>query len=226
FVQAVGLLTLMDTQKTECHIDLPETPSWESLAWPAVDRICLHLFNREDCGDLANLAKVSTHYHDGVYNFMKKNRPGVYMVDLQSIDSALVVYIGLYPSKLPFYGLTTLDRGRFERNSSSLLPCLRVKLNDTEDPIIDQVSSLLCSSIKDVEIHGYRFFPVDLSLCTQLIHGSTIGYLEIRDIQLNHGSASNIISIASRAKEFALYNLHKLQLSDTAAFITQLASMD
>ncbi|GMR57284.1 hypothetical protein PMAYCL1PPCAC_27479, partial [Pristionchus mayeri] len=39
-------------------VKLPGNPSWESLPWPALNRICFNLFNREDCEDLANLSQV------------------------------------------------------------------------------------------------------------------------------------------------------------------------
>ncbi|GMR56992.1 hypothetical protein PMAYCL1PPCAC_27187, partial [Pristionchus mayeri] len=47
--------------------DLSETPSSstiESLPWPALNRVFFFLFpNDGNCRDLANLSKVSTHFH-------------------------------------------------------------------------------------------------------------------------------------------------------------------
>ncbi|GMR31451.1 hypothetical protein PMAYCL1PPCAC_01646, partial [Pristionchus mayeri] len=101
---------------------------WESLPWPAFDRLCYYLRNDEDCTDMDHLAQVSNHYHAGVTEFMakEKNRPGLRRVEInKTVDRVLIVDIHLYPSNLLFYGLSNLDKGIFERHGSSLDPLLR-----------------------------------------------------------------------------------------------------
>ncbi|GMR57276.1 hypothetical protein PMAYCL1PPCAC_27471, partial [Pristionchus mayeri] len=114
--EATGRLTLVDKQKVECHTGLPETSSWETLLWPALGRLCFHLFNGECCTDMDNLSQVYTHYHAGVTEYMKRagNRPALKRVDMRRKNDAFWVTMELFPSNLRFYGLSTLGE-RFKR---------------------------------------------------------------------------------------------------------------
>ncbi|GMR31291.1 hypothetical protein PMAYCL1PPCAC_01486, partial [Pristionchus mayeri] len=78
----------------------------ESLPWPALTRLFSHLLDEEDCADLANLAKVSTHIHKGVNEFMKKNRPAIKHILIGKSNVGIFVDIYLLPSNLPFYYLS------------------------------------------------------------------------------------------------------------------------
>ncbi|GMR57263.1 hypothetical protein PMAYCL1PPCAC_27458, partial [Pristionchus mayeri] len=61
------------------NVELTQELRWEALSWPALKRVCFHLFNEENCEDLSKLAQVSTHYYSGVKQFMKRaeNRPAI-----------------------------------------------------------------------------------------------------------------------------------------------------
>ncbi|GMR50690.1 hypothetical protein PMAYCL1PPCAC_20885, partial [Pristionchus mayeri] len=122
---------------------------WDSLPWPAVDRICYHLFDRYDSSDLADLAHVSTHYLSGVNTFMNRagNKPGVYRVTLEAAEDGLDVTIHLIPSNLLFHGLADVDSGRLWRYGNSENPILEFILNGTEDPVFEKISGLLSVSI-------------------------------------------------------------------------------
>ncbi|GMR56289.1 hypothetical protein PMAYCL1PPCAC_26484, partial [Pristionchus mayeri] len=74
-------INVVDTQQMR-NEGVLDNKSWDSLPWPAVDRICYNLFHRHridnsDLSDLANLAQVSTHYFSDVSTFMSKvgNKP-------------------------------------------------------------------------------------------------------------------------------------------------------
>ncbi|GMR33762.1 hypothetical protein PMAYCL1PPCAC_03957, partial [Pristionchus mayeri] len=137
----------------------PKEHSWADLPWPAVDRICCHLFRRYNCSDLANLAQVSTHYLSGVNDFMIRdyNKPGIYAVELPVYrDGVLCVDIRLVSSNLLFYGLSDLDSARFiRRRRNGKEKWLEVRLNGVEDPIFAKVSGLLSTSIKEVVTQRY-----------------------------------------------------------------------
>ncbi|GMR57252.1 hypothetical protein PMAYCL1PPCAC_27447, partial [Pristionchus mayeri] len=231
FASQCRCLDVDDTQKVESHKDLTESSSWESLLWPAFNCVCFHLHDNKKCTDLAKLAQVSTHYYSGVNEFMKKpkNRPAFERVDLsKQVGRAPFMGICLYPSNFLFYGLNALDMGRFRRYSFSGKPGLCVEPNGTEDPIIDQVSSLLSGHINCVEISNYEggLVSADLSLFAQLLRKATIGQFRFHFMEIDDSCIPSIIDIASRAKELDFFKVDEEQLSDKAAFITQLASMD
>ncbi|GMR52695.1 hypothetical protein PMAYCL1PPCAC_22890, partial [Pristionchus mayeri] len=178
-----------------------------------------------ECTDLANLAEVSTHFRAGVKEFMRRaeNRPGIRNVDLRKNEQGrLNVYMFLYPSNIPFYGLSSLDKGRFRMYSNSLDPRIKVILNGPQDSLVEQVSDMLSSCIKKAYIHGYRFTPEDLSLCKHLLRDSTIPFLDI-STKLDDTTAPIVLSLASHTEEFMLYYDDQL-LSDPANFVNQLAS--
>ncbi|GMR52211.1 hypothetical protein PMAYCL1PPCAC_22406, partial [Pristionchus mayeri] len=133
----------------------------------------------------------------------------------------------LYPSNLPFHALATLDAGRFERLLGRAYPTLRVALNGLEDPIVGQVSDLLSLFIKDPRIYGSNglnhFTPADYHLCAHVLRNSFLDELILNVKRLDDNTAPSILSLASHAKEIEL-NYDNTQLSDPAAFITQLAS--
>ncbi|GMR57242.1 hypothetical protein PMAYCL1PPCAC_27437, partial [Pristionchus mayeri] len=137
------------------------------------------------------------------------------------------VQIELFSSNLPFYNLSYLNWSLFERYGSSLEPKLLVTLSGPNDPVVEQVSSFLSATINDSGIDDINniFSPADLSLCLQLLRGSTLGCIFV-ECELDDTTVSSFIEIASRAKEFELCSFKESQLSDPAAFVTQLASMD
>ncbi|GMR50693.1 hypothetical protein PMAYCL1PPCAC_20888, partial [Pristionchus mayeri] len=200
--------------------------SWGSLPWPAVNRICYHLYNPDNCSDLANLSQVSTHYLAGVNTFMNRdgNRPGVNHLTIINWQDGLEVQIELIPSNFRFYGLKDLGLRRFLRRGRSNYPELHLKSNGTEDLIFEKISSLLSASIQKVYISGNYLSPEDYSLFAQLLRSSKIEYLEIPIYRVDDTPAVSIIEIASRTKAIALF-MRKGQLSDPASFIEQLDSL-
>ncbi|GMR38144.1 hypothetical protein PMAYCL1PPCAC_08339, partial [Pristionchus mayeri] len=174
--RATDHLTIMDssleTNNNKVH-------GWESLPWPALDRISFHLRTNEDCSDLTNISIVSTHFRTGVTKFMNRleNRPTIENISILKDDNGLVARVYLFPSNLPFHGLTTLDSRRFHRSGNSDQPRIEVEVNGPEDPILEQVSGILSTSIKKVEITAWNFSSTDFSLCTQLLHTSKTGLL-------------------------------------------------
>ncbi|GMR52190.1 hypothetical protein PMAYCL1PPCAC_22385, partial [Pristionchus mayeri] len=200
--------------------------SWESIPWPANNRIFYHLRTDEDCFDLTILAEVSTHFRSGVKEFMKKsdNRPGVKSVHFSKDEDGISVEIQLYPSNLPFHFLDTLAVGRFKRFRGFSNLALEVTLNGINDPIFNQVSDLLSTSIKkDVRIYSNDFTPADFLLCSQLLRKSTFGKLVIYTTTVHDSNAPHILSMATHTKEI-LFDCDETHLADPAAFITELYS--
>ncbi|GMR52197.1 hypothetical protein PMAYCL1PPCAC_22392, partial [Pristionchus mayeri] len=155
---------------------LNEPPSWGSLpaiCRPFIQRLCFHLRNEEDCADLGNLAKISTHFRTGVKEFMNNNRPGVYSVDLRKTDERISVEMSLYPSNIPFYELPNLNEWRFLRWRGSAYPKMTATLNALETNVANQVSGLLSTHIKNLRIFGEGLAPSDFLLCSQLLSKST-----------------------------------------------------
>ncbi|GMR52182.1 hypothetical protein PMAYCL1PPCAC_22377, partial [Pristionchus mayeri] len=197
--------------------------SWESLPWPATKRIYCHLRTDDDCVDLVNLPEVSTHFRTGVKGFMKRddNRPGIRTVHLIKSNAGWNIWILLYPSNLPFHALDALDAARFTRSGDSHNHKLEVTLNGPEDSVVEQVFGLLSTHIKEAWI-DLRTSP-DFMLCSQLLRKSTFGKLGIIRPILDDTTAPYILSLASLSKEIE-FRCKETQLSDPAAFITQLDS--
>ncbi|GMR57739.1 hypothetical protein PMAYCL1PPCAC_27934, partial [Pristionchus mayeri] len=81
-------------------------------------------------------------------------------------------------------------------------PVMRVRISGHEDPIIEQVTNLLSSSIKCVFIgaNGIPLSSFDLSLCSQLLGASTIDHLQFDYVEiLDDTTIPLIFSIISRA---------------------------
>ncbi|GMR50692.1 hypothetical protein PMAYCL1PPCAC_20887, partial [Pristionchus mayeri] len=212
-------------QASQCV--LKKVQSWESLPWPAVERICYNLFHPENCSDLDNLAQVSTHYFAGVNTFMNRagNKPGVGYVLLRNSRVGLAATIHLIPSNLRFYGLVDLGSDRILRRGRSDAPVLHVKMNGTYDPLFEKVSDLFSSFIRRVAIDGNHLHPDYFEVFAQLLSGSIIGNLKLTCCRVDDTTASSIIEIASRAREISLVRDICWKLSDPAAFITQLDSL-
>ncbi|GMR57285.1 hypothetical protein PMAYCL1PPCAC_27480, partial [Pristionchus mayeri] len=174
-------------------------------------------------------SQVSTSYNAGVHEFLKraKNRSDIKRVIVWKNRNSLVVNIHLYQSNLPFYGVSNLNKGRFKRWVHCQDPSLMVTLTRPEDPVLEQVSGLLSSYIKNIAIPQFgRISSADLPLCALMLRKSRIGNLTIQPMRLNDKTASYITDIASRTKEFHLDIVEASCLSDAAAFISHLASMD
>ncbi|GMR31453.1 hypothetical protein PMAYCL1PPCAC_01648, partial [Pristionchus mayeri] len=209
---------------------LTESPSWSTLpaiSRPFINRLCFHLRTDEECADLANLAQVSTHFHTGVHEFMKRrdNQPGIKVVQLMKVEEGLFVVIELYPSNIPFYRLLDIESERFERFGDSSDPQLGVTLNGSEDPMIEQLSDLFSSPIKLSFVDEQaNFTPDDLPLCANLLRNSIISHLSLQIERLDDNAVPSILSLASHIKDFdAIFPT--VQLSDPSSFITQLASV-
>ncbi|GMR52189.1 hypothetical protein PMAYCL1PPCAC_22383, partial [Pristionchus mayeri] len=198
----------LDSPKKNSEASLTESMSWESLPWPASKRIFFHL-QTEECIDLANLAKVSTHYNIGVNEVMMRagNRPGLKYVVVTKSNGYISMEFHLYRTNIPFYGLSNVDSGRFKRFGDSDSPRLQVTLKDSDDSIKEQVTSMLSTSINHAAICGYNFTPDDFSLCVHLLRNSTIVKLDIIITVLNHTSASKVIAIVSKSKRLHI-SLH------------------
>ncbi|GMR30984.1 hypothetical protein PMAYCL1PPCAC_01179, partial [Pristionchus mayeri] len=185
-----------------------------------------HLRNDEECADLANLAQVSTHFHTGVHEFMKRkeNRPGIKFVQLMKVDDGLFVAIEPYPSNIPFYRLPVIESERFQRFGDYDDPEFFITLNGSEDPIVEQISELLSTNIKlaFVDEH-FNFTPDDLSLCASVLRNSSIGQLSMQIKRLDDNAVPSILSLASHTKDFDSI-IRTVQLSNPASFITQLSS--
>ncbi|GMR52694.1 hypothetical protein PMAYCL1PPCAC_22889 [Pristionchus mayeri] len=200
-----------------------EYPRWGSLPWPAFTRLCCHLRNHNDCADLANLAQVIYYFRIGVKEFMQRadNRPGIKFVRLLKTDDGITVFIHLYPSNIPFYCLTTLDKERYNRLSSTVL---EITLEDHEDKNVNQLSDLFSSYIDHVHIYGGELTPAEYLLGSQILSNSTIVKLQIFDTRLDDDTAPHILSLVSRTKktEVAFY---ETRLSDSATFINRLSTV-
>ncbi|GMR57723.1 hypothetical protein PMAYCL1PPCAC_27930, partial [Pristionchus mayeri] len=203
----------------------------ESLPWPARNRLFYFLRSDKECTDLNTLSQVSTHFHCGVKEFMRRenNRPGLWIVIFKYTEVGLDVEIILYPFNLPFYNLTILDMGRFKRTmiDFSRVPALQVTLTGPEDPLIDQLGEFLSTSIEEVWIGEYRrgLTPTDLSLCAKLLSASTIEDLQFESVTLDDVTAPLILSIISRASNLLhLWSYTKPLITDPAEFVRALFS--
>ncbi|GMR56986.1 hypothetical protein PMAYCL1PPCAC_27181, partial [Pristionchus mayeri] len=203
----------------------------ESLPWPALNRVFFFLFpNDGNCRDLANLSKVSTHFHLGVKEFMKKekNGPWIERVTLEKTRFGLLVKIGLFPSNLPFHDLSPLKSGRFHRSRCYGHPALNVLLTGPEDPLIEKLAAFLSSPIKDVIIgknDSHRLSSADLSICTRLLGSSTICELIFNYPTLDDITAPFLISITSRVTNLLRFWFYKHRITDPAAFVESLCSL-
>ncbi|GMR57849.1 hypothetical protein PMAYCL1PPCAC_28044 [Pristionchus mayeri] len=237
FIEAMGAWNNMETQKTHnedaLESDLPtdesEYPSWESLPRPAFDRVFSYLRTDKKCSDLASLAKVSTLFRAQVKRFMGTpgNGPTIFRATLMKTEDGLKILLVFFPSNLPFLDLSKVDWGRFERSMTSSY--LEVTLNGPADPVIDQVIVFMSTTIQIVEIYDYDGWVVpseDLSMCAQLLRGSTIDKCFIRDPMIDDISGPAIITISfPRVQEIVIQMGEDVTLSDPAAFIVQLDSL-
>ncbi|GMR52697.1 hypothetical protein PMAYCL1PPCAC_22892 [Pristionchus mayeri] len=233
--RAIDRLSLKDDiQKTERDQNIFEVDGapvsnkssrWESLPWPAFNRICFHLRTDGDCSDLASLAEVSTHFNAGVTEFMKKddNRPGIDYVDMAKTDNGVLVRMKLYPSNIRFYSLDTQEAGRFKRRGGSPYPRLEVTLNGPGDALFKQVSDLLSSHINLLIFNGLDFTPSYFSSCSQLLLNSSFGQLNAYTEILDDFIAPFILSLASNTMDIEIC-CHQSLLSDPTSFISQLYS--
>ncbi|GMR51804.1 hypothetical protein PMAYCL1PPCAC_21999, partial [Pristionchus mayeri] len=194
------------------------------ISRPFINHLSFHLRNDEECADLANLAQVSTHYYSGVHKFMMRpvNRPGLKCVNFSKDEDGMSVEIQLYPSNLPFHCLDTLDARRVKKFRGFANPILEVTLNTLNDPIVIQVAGMLSSCIKNVRINAWTLSSADFLLCSQLLRNSDIGNLLFHTTRMGDDAASFILSTA-HTKELTVV-CNDPQLSNPAAFITQLAS--
>ncbi|GMR57850.1 hypothetical protein PMAYCL1PPCAC_28045, partial [Pristionchus mayeri] len=85
--------------------------SWESLPWPALNRVFSLLRTDEECKDLANIAMVSTYFRAEVKKFMgtPSNRPGVDYARFSKSENGLEIGMTFFPTNIPFYDLSRLD---------------------------------------------------------------------------------------------------------------------
>ncbi|GMR56964.1 hypothetical protein PMAYCL1PPCAC_27159, partial [Pristionchus mayeri] len=156
--------------------DDDEYTKWETLPWkakPALDRICFHLRTNEECTDLANFSMVSKTFRQGVMEFMKKkgNQPGLKYISFDVDKDRLLISIHLFHSNLQFHDLTGLDFGRFTRSMIRNSPVLKVHLDGSEDPVIEQITVLMSSCIKSVFLGGY-ISSTELELCAKVLNMS------------------------------------------------------
>ncbi|GMR34077.1 hypothetical protein PMAYCL1PPCAC_04272, partial [Pristionchus mayeri] len=146
--------TNQDNSKIGSETDLAILTSWDALPWPPLERICHFLFNPYDGTNLANLAKVSVHYNNGVIKYMNgtSNRPGIDRLRFVNYGILLSVTIGIDYSTIPLFGLYKLDNG-FRKNFGGVnSPQFDVVLRGTEDPIFKQAVSVLSTSIKVLKL--------------------------------------------------------------------------
>ncbi|GMR57234.1 hypothetical protein PMAYCL1PPCAC_27429, partial [Pristionchus mayeri] len=218
-------LNVMSPQEIE-HSANSECMSWESLPFPALDRISFELRSKKK-RNLINLAQVSKHFYAGVNKFMNmtRNRPALKEVVLIKVPEGLAVETFLVPSNLLFYGLSNLDSRRFMRSGSRICPRLLVTLNGTEDPAVEQLYGVVSGAIKEVEIFGWiDLSPDDFSSISHLFRDSTIEKLQIRCTNLDDTTASHIISIVSHVKVLRFSLAEESQLTDPSTFIIMLGS--
>ncbi|GMR57707.1 hypothetical protein PMAYCL1PPCAC_27902, partial [Pristionchus mayeri] len=175
--------------------------------------------------------QVSKIFYNGVNEFMarKKNRPGLNAVWLIKWMGQLEVYIRLFPSNISYYDLASLDNRRFQRLRFGGGPALRVMLTGPEDPIVDQLSDFLSSSIKSVKIGGYGIDSTldssHLSLCANLLSASTMDHLKISLLNLDGFSDPFIISIIARVRNhLEIFFFGQPSYINSVAFITTLFS--
>ncbi|GMR52186.1 hypothetical protein PMAYCL1PPCAC_22381, partial [Pristionchus mayeri] len=126
------------------------------------------------------------------------------------LQDGIRMWIWLYPSNIPFHCFDTLDTEKFKRLGDSVYPKLEVTIND--DSVIEQVSGLLSTCIREVIMDGSNFSPDDFSLFEWLLSNSTIVKLNIDNIILNDNTAPYILSLASLSKEIE-FRCKETQLS-------------
>ncbi|GMR40799.1 hypothetical protein PMAYCL1PPCAC_10994, partial [Pristionchus mayeri] len=195
----------------------------ESL--PALNRLFSCLYCNEECKDLNSLSSVSTHFYNGVHEFMMKegNRPGIKSVVFERGMIGLEVDIFLFLNNVAFHGLANLDMSRIKKSARE--PRLRVMLTGAEDPIIEQLAAFLCSSIKNVVIAEFiSFFTFsDLTLCVKLLGSSTIRNLRFTFEILDDTKIPFIFSTMPKATEcLSIRMFSQLQINDPAAFVRAL----
>ncbi|GMR56970.1 hypothetical protein PMAYCL1PPCAC_27165, partial [Pristionchus mayeri] len=196
---------------------------------PARNRIFYFLRSNEECTDLNNLSRVSTHFYHGVHEFMKKehNRPGICELDLEKIYNGMKLEVLLFPANIAFYDLSNLGIGRFKKSMTYDMPTLEVTLTGGEDPIIEQVADILSSSINNVRIDEMFsvFSSSGLPLCAKLLASSTIGDLNFRIENLDDDMTPIIMSILSKATGDLYITVYgQLQVNDPEAFVRALNS--
>ncbi|GMR57845.1 hypothetical protein PMAYCL1PPCAC_28040, partial [Pristionchus mayeri] len=200
---------------------------WESLPWPAFNRICYILHTDKDCADLANPISVSTHFRAEVKNFMGRaiNRAGFFGLTLKTTDGGLELTLELILTNLPFYDLHDLDWDRCHRGIDGSTPVLRVSITNANDPVVQQ-STIFCSA-RIHELYGVGGVSAAyLSMCAQLLRASTFYELSISDPHLDDVTAPSIIAIASRARKISVHlNHQEVNLTDKIAFVAQLDSL-
>ncbi|GMR45920.1 hypothetical protein PMAYCL1PPCAC_16115, partial [Pristionchus mayeri] len=202
-----------------------DNPSLDALPWPPFNRICNHLRTDGDCENLANFSVVSRSFRSGVKEFMKRanNRPGLDLVKVARTGAGLEVEIRLYPSNIPFYDLDALDSVRFHREGTTL----RVTLSGPEDPIFEQVVSLLSAPVRRVAFADHFSLSCDdLELSAQLLQSRNIRTVGMFRVLLNDTTAPSIVAILKLATEGITMQVTRSRaLADPAAFITQLGTL-
>ncbi|GMR31397.1 hypothetical protein PMAYCL1PPCAC_01592, partial [Pristionchus mayeri] len=103
---------------------------------------------------------------------------------------------------------------------------LRVALNGLEDPIVEQVSDFLSSSISATYIYfsdvtSHSSLP-DYQLYTHFLRNSILARLVANVVTLDDNTASSILSVASHTKDIRV-NCREARLSDPASFITSIS---
>ncbi|GMR51803.1 hypothetical protein PMAYCL1PPCAC_21998 [Pristionchus mayeri] len=111
-------------------------------------------------------------------------------------------------------------------DSVDLVPwsSLEVTLNGFEDPIQDQVSSLLSSCINSVRIDGWTFtLDSDFPLYAHMLRNSTVVRPAFRVKRLDDSTAAHIHSLTPQAENIFIA-CSETQLSAPAIFIAKLTS--
>ncbi|GMR56990.1 hypothetical protein PMAYCL1PPCAC_27185, partial [Pristionchus mayeri] len=130
------------TATQEAIQEEPNLSGWASLpykAGTAFDRISGFLRSEEDCPDLGNFSKVSTHFLNGVMEYMGRdgNLPGIEKLFVQRSGHGLEVECCLFTANIPFYDLRFLERRawgrRVEREMRGGTPQLTVEVKSDED---------------------------------------------------------------------------------------------
>ncbi|GMR32077.1 hypothetical protein PMAYCL1PPCAC_02272 [Pristionchus mayeri] len=97
------------------------------------------------------------------------------------------------------------------------------------DPRIPSSNRCLICSLHPSRVQAdhsyYGLSPTDFPLCSVLMQRASIGRLEVDSPDINDRNAPSIINLISRSKSLKLDLLGEMQLSDPAAFITQLYSL-
>ncbi|GMR58001.1 hypothetical protein PMAYCL1PPCAC_28196 [Pristionchus mayeri] len=215
------------TVEIGCRVDLSESPSLDTLPWPALNRLFTFLYSNLECTDLANMAKVSIYLRAMVKEFLGSddNRPGLKEVTLRKKNEGLEVWMRIFLSNAPFYDLTGLDGSRFRRSRDlyTSSPAVRVMLTGAEDTVVEQAARLLSAPVGHVDIQS----TADLALCLPLLRASFIRHIRFCLPALDDTTAPCVLSMASRAESVAIdlgVQNGTEGLSDPAAFIKELFS--